>query len=222
MYKIKAGVQGNVTRDVSQFPTCWKTKTLPPQLGKTISGPVGPSDNKGCRNRIYGHTSQNVRPFQQKWSETDSIALQEEITSMLNKGAIIKLSEREAQNGFYSNMFLIPKKDGKMRPVINLKKLNQFVHLHHFKMESIQTARELVQPNEWMTKIDLKDAYFTVARYQFTCLLFGLSSAPWVFTKTLRPVTAKLRELRIRLVIYLDNNYTGDREQPSTNSRSQK
>ncbi len=57
MYKIKAGVQGNVTRDVSQFPTCWKTKTLPPQLGKTISGPVGPSDNKGGRNRIYGHTS---------------------------------------------------------------------------------------------------------------------------------------------------------------------
>lgn len=41
--------------------------------------------------------------------------------------------------------------------------------------------------------------------YQFTCLPFGLSSAPWDFTKTLRPVVAKLRELGIRLVIYLDD-----------------
>ena len=118
-------------------------------------------------------------------------------------------------------MFLVPKKDGKVRPVINLKKLNQIVHIHHFKMEGIQTARELVQPNDWMTKIDLKDAYFTIPVdephqrylrfvidhqiYQFTCLPFGLSSAPWVFTKTLRPVVAKLREFGIRLVLYLDD-----------------
>ena len=41
--------------------------------------------------------------------------------------------------------------------------------------------------------------------FQFTCLLFSLSSTPWVFTKTLRPVAAKLRELGIQLVIYLDD-----------------
>ena len=53
--------------------------------------------------------------------------MQEEIASMIKKGAIAELSKREAQGGFYSNMFLVPKKDGKMRPVINLKHLNQFV-----------------------------------------------------------------------------------------------
>ena len=40
---------------------------------------------------------------------------------------------------------------------------------------------------------------------QFTCLPFSLSCTPWVFTKTLKPVTTMLRELRVRLVMYIDN-----------------
>ena len=68
-----------------------------------------------------------------------------------------------------------------------------------------------------MTKVDLKDAYFTVPihgsdrqalhfsamghNYQFTCLPFSLSSAPWVFTKTLNLAKTLLRELGVRLVI---------------------
>ena len=41
--------------------------------------------------------------------------------------------------------------------------------------------------------------------YQFNCLPFGLSSAPWVFTKTTRPVVATLRELGLRVIIYIDD-----------------
>ena len=70
-----------------------------------------------------------------------------------------------------------------------------------------------------MAKIDMKDAYFMVPMakedrhflkfhwedkfYQFNCLPFGLSSAPWVFTKTTRPVVATLQELGLRLIIYI-------------------
>ena len=62
-----------------------------------------------------------------------------------------------------------------------------------------------------MTKVYLKDAYFMIpvnishrwmlrllikeCHYQFTCLPFGLSSTPWVFTKTFKKVTTMLREL---------------------------
>ena len=38
---------------------------------------------------------------------------------------------------FYSQMFLVPKKDGRHRLVINLKRLNQSVKTEHFTMEGI-------------------------------------------------------------------------------------
>lgn len=41
--------------------------------------------------------------------------------------------------------------------------------------------------------------------YQFTCLPFGLACAPWVFTKTLKPVVTMLRQLGVRLIVYIDS-----------------
>lgn len=41
--------------------------------------------------------------------------------------------------------------------------------------------------------------------YEFACLPFGLSSAPRVFTKLMKPVVAQLRKQGIRLIIYLDD-----------------
>ncbi|XP_078506464.1 LOW QUALITY PROTEIN: uncharacterized protein LOC144765813 [Lissotriton helveticus] len=41
--------------------------------------------------------------------------------------------------------------------------------------------------------------------YEFRTLPFGLSSAPWCFTKLLRPVVEYLRTKGIRLIIYLDD-----------------
>lgn len=127
----------------------------------------------------------------------------------------------ELHEGFVSNIFLVPKKDGGQRPVVNLKALNQFVQTDHFKMEGLQTVKQLVRPGNWPTKVDLKDVYFSIpihlrqtrflhfqfqrTIYEFRCLLFGLSLAPLVFTKTSKPVVALLRELGVRCVIRIDN-----------------
>ena len=101
---------------------------------------------------------------------------------------------------FISTIFLAPKKIGDFRPVINLKPLNQFVEKIHFKVENIRIALNCISPGDFMVSIDLKDAYFSVPifqphrkylrflwnfkRYEFTCLSFGYSLAPRVFTKT--------------------------------------
>jgi hypothetical protein len=48
------------------------------------------------------------------------------------------------------------------RPIINLKKLNEFIPHHHFKMEGIHMLQDLLKQGDFMAKIHLKDAYFAV------------------------------------------------------------
>ena len=93
---------------------------------------------------------------------------------------------------------------GQYRPVINLEALNRFVESTPFKMKSLQIAKSLLQPGDYMMKLDLKDAYHPKF-YEFHCLPFGLSSAPRAFTKMLKPVAALLRSQGVRVVFYLDD-----------------
>ena len=59
------------------------------------------------------------------------------------------------------DLFLVPKKDGSARLVINLRPLNRFIHQLHFKMESLGMIRDLLREGDWMASIDLKDAYLS-------------------------------------------------------------
>jgi hypothetical protein len=140
-----------------------------------------------------------------------------EVSSMSRKGAVTKVGTANFVSGF----FLVPKSSGAWRPILNLKPLNRFIVYRHFKMESLDNVRHLLRPGYWMGKVDLRDAYFTVPIHtadrkflqfrwggeiwQFTCMAFGLSAAPWVFTKLIRPVTAWLRARGVRIVAYLDD-----------------
>jgi len=87
--------------------------------------------------------------------------LREEANSLLGKGAIVKVPIGP-KIGFYSTLFLVPKKEGSMHPVINLKRLNSWVSPQHFKMEGIPTLHDLLQQGDWLVKVDLKDAYFSM------------------------------------------------------------
>lgn len=67
-------------------------------------------------------------------------AITEEVQRLLEKGAIQEVSSQE--EGFFSRLFLVPKKDQQMRPVINLRPQNQFLHYQHFKMEGIHVVKD--------------------------------------------------------------------------------
>ena len=109
----------------------------------------------------------------------------------------------------YSNsLFLVAKRSGG-RPVINLRPLNRFVPNQKFRMESILLPKDILKPNSFLAKIDLKDAFYSIPiakmsrkylqfiyhnkLYQFCVLPFGISAAPRVFSKILKPVIALLR-----------------------------
>ncbi len=110
---------------------------------------------------------------------------------------------------------------GEQRPVVNLKPLNRDIPYEHFKMEGIHMLKDLLKKGDYLVKIDLKDAYLTVPiwhkhqkylrflwkdnMWEFACLPFGLASAPRVFTKLLKPVVAVLRQMGLRIIIYLDD-----------------
>ena len=64
----------------------------------------------------------------------------EEIGNLSKNVAIEKnhMKKVSANSQFVSNLFLVKKKDGGNRSVINLKNLNQYIPHHHFKMKSLQ------------------------------------------------------------------------------------
>ena len=152
-------------------------------------------------------------------SVEESKMISTEIIELLSKSAVVETTP--SQGGFVSQIFLVEKKEGGQRPVINLKALNTFMKHEHFKMEGLHTLPDLIQQEDWMIKLDLKDAYLQVPihtehqhllqfqwgskTYQFQCLPFGLTSAPRVFSKIMKPVVGALRHMGIRLVIYLDD-----------------
>ena len=91
-------------------------------------------------------------------------------------------------------------------------------------MEGAKLIRDLLQENDWMVCIDLKDAYLSVPiaqehrellrfawedqLFEFQCLPFGLSSAPRTFTKLLKSIMSLLRQKGIRVIrsmIFLDD-----------------
>ena len=151
-------------------------------------------------------------PIEIPFSGDQFLLVDNEVKELLSKGVIVP-SESECGE-FISTLFIVPKKNGKFRPVINLRYLNQFVHYDHFKQETFKVVLNLIQENDFFTSTDLNDAYFSVpihenyqkylkfswrgVLYKFVCLPFGLKSSPYVFTKILKPVYAWFRQQNIR------------------------
>lgn len=84
------------------------------------------------------------------------------ISSLISKGAIKEVVTHPEK--FLSTVFLIEKKDrsGDFRPVIDLKGLNQFLPKKTFMIEGLNTARSLLHQGDFMMKINLKDAYYSI------------------------------------------------------------
>lgn len=90
-------------------------------------------------------------------------------------------------------------------------------------MDSLSIITKLVTKNCFKAAIGLKDTYYSIpirsldrkcllfiwegALYEFTCHLNGLSSAPRIFTKILRPPLSSFNKHRDIAVAHLDDLY---------------
>lgn len=151
----------------------------------------------------------------------ESAIVQSEIDKLITKGVIVPSSPE--MGDFVSTIFLRPKKDGTYRTILNLKQFNEYVEYHHFKMDTLEAAINMIKPGCYMASVDLKDAYYTVPIdpshqkflkfwwdgkfFQYTCLPNGLASAPRIFTKLLKPVYSALRSAGHLSSGYIDDSY---------------
>ena len=149
-------------------------------------------------------------------------ALSEEIKLMLKKEAIEE-APLPLTSGYYARMFVVPKGDkgDEWRPIIDLSRLNKYILLTPFKMETPRTVLQSIRKGDQMISLDLQDAYFQVPihphssrylrfvwegkTYQFRALCFGLSTAPQIFTRICVVIGAHLHHQGIRLLRYLDD-----------------
>ena len=135
-------------------------------------------------------------------------------------GAIERCDHEQGE--FISHIFARQKSCGKIRIILNLKQLNQYLSYEHFKMEHLDYLQHLVNKDDWLGSIDLSDAYFSVKinpdhckylrflwkgeLFQYKVMVFGLSSAPRVFTRICKPILATLRGVHgIRCSLYIDD-----------------
>ena len=116
---------------------------------------------------------------------------------------------------------------GKRRLILDLRHVNKFIPKVKFKMEDSRTFLNYVHSPGYVFKFDMKSGYHHVSIHEesqtflgfqwplgssveprffvFAVLPFGLSSAPYVFTKVFRPLVKHWRSRGIPLVLYLDD-----------------
>lgn len=176
----------------------------------------------GYSVELESKPKQFVLPNQFKFSDIETQKLREEITRFEQNKIIEQIPDSQEPGEFISNIFSRPKKDGKIRIILNLKSFNENMQNIHFKMETLDHAIKLVTKNCYFASVDLSDAYYSIPldetdkkffrfyfdgkKYQFTVLIMGLATAPRVFTKILKPVFATLRKQGFLSTIYIDDS----------------
>ena len=214
-FPLKASSTPKVGGRLSLFWEVWKEKGASPWVVETL--------REGYRLTFKHRPPLSPVPTLETHytnPEKDRL-IQNQIETLIEKGALEQVDQNNLGLGYYNRLFLVKKKTGKWRPIIDLKRLNKFLLVPKFKMESIQTVWDTLIPNNYTFSLDLKDAYFHIPVhpadrkyfriyfgglvFQFRALPFGLKSAPLVFTKVMSEVKAMVHKEGILLILYLDD-----------------
>ena len=126
----------------------WPVSKLHGKLASCHKGSMGPRHDSGVQNRV------SVNPSSEPPSKS-GCDLQPGTGSgsrggpyNAREGSHCRATQSRGREGFYTTLFLVPKKGGGSRPVINLKHLNEFIPFHHFKMEGMHTLKDVLRQND--------------------------------------------------------------------------
>ena len=117
----------------------------------------------------------------------------------------------------------------KLRLILDLRYLNSFLSVPKFKYEDVRSIRDLFNEGDFFFKFDIKHGYHRVnidkayhkylsfswsengitKYYVFTVLVFGLVTAPFVFTKVVKVLVGYWRGCGIRIFSFIDDFFGG-------------
>jgi hypothetical protein len=116
---------------------------------------------------------------------------------------------------------------GKLRLILDLRYINKYLYNAKIKFEDWKDALKYITEGDFMFSFDLKSGYHHIdifpdhtkylgfawqvegvlKYFSFTVLPFGLSNAPYIFTKCLRPLVRHWLNKGMYIVVYLDDGW---------------
>ncbi|MGH0154753.1 UNVERIFIED_CONTAM: hypothetical protein FKN15_053387 [Acipenser sinensis] len=81
-------------------------------------------------------------------SVTDPQHTAVEVAALLQKQAICMIDPLQLEERFYSRYFLVPKRDGGLRPILDLRQVNLYLRAKGFKMMTMQQLFQSIRPGD--------------------------------------------------------------------------
>ena len=150
------------------------------------------------------------------------------ISELLTRGCI---RETPVYPQFCNPLHVAVQSSGKLRLILDLSHLNKFIVKKSVKYEDLRTVLQMFLPGMSVFSFDLKSAYHHIdiceehrkflsfkwppsdgcmKFYEFKVLPFGLTSAPYVFTKVVRQLVKYWRGRGDLILMYLEDGIGGD------------
>ena len=175
----------------------------------TITKTLGRTNILKYHIRVNSDKVVRCKPYQ--YSPPKMTQMREHINDLLQKG-IVKPSSSQ----YASPAFLVPKKGGKTRMVVDYRKINSIIDLEATPMPTIESAFQHLGQARWFSLLDLNQAYNQIpldeeskkytsfvtpwAQYQFEFLPFGLASGSMVLTSLIDHIFG---DMIIRICIFV-------------------
>ena len=147
-------------------------------------------------------------------------ALHDLVAKLIDKAVIEPVPEGKL--AFHCLLFLRIKPNGTWRGITDTSKLNEFLRVKSFNMDTAKVIREALTDRLWAVSVDFSDAYYHIpvhprhrkylafqvgqTRYWFKATPFGLSPLPQVFTEIFTTLKVYTRvQMDVMTFQYIDD-----------------
>lgn len=172
------------------------------EFPNTVTKSLGRTNLLKYHIRVNSDKIVRCKPYQ--YAPPKMAQMREHINDLLQKGII-----KPSSSPYASPAFLVPKKGGKTRMVVDYRGINSIIDLEATPMPTIESAFQHLGQARWFSLLDLNQAYNQIpldeeskkytsfvtpwAQYQFEFLPFGLASGSMVLTSLIDKIFGDIK-----------------------------